>query len=374
MKYQEILRTSFPASMGFLCMLGLLAAMVYGRDAEAEPYLAVKTGLKCATCHVNATGGGLRTPFGNQWAKNNLPANDLQVSADAWTGQLSEHFATGGNLRGVARSIDIPNADGQNELAMQEARVYLDFSPVPGWLDVYIDQNVAPGGSLNREAYLRYWSADHDWYVKAGQMYLPYGWRLEDDTAFIRQAPGINMTTPDNGIEFGWEKGQWSTQLAVSNGTAGGAEIDTGKQFSLRTERVFSGWRAGASVNYNNVETGSREMMNLFAGLSTGPVAWLAEIDRISDDTLAGAPVDQDVALLEANWSLLKGHNLKITGEYLDPNVDIDDDEQNRISLVWEYSPVQFMQLRVGARSNDGPAVIDIQNRSELFVQWHGYY
>lgn len=359
--------------LGLICMLGLLAAMLMSR-AEAEPYFAVRTGLKCGTCHVNDSGGGLRTPFGNQWAHTNLPANDLEVSAEAWTGQLSEHFATGGNLRGAAREVDIPNTDSQSEFAMQEARIYLDFSPVPGRLDVYLDQNIAPGGSLNREAYLRYRSDDRGWYVKAGQMYLPYGWRLEDDTAFIRQAPGINMTTPDRGVEVGWEKGQWTTQFAVSNGTAGGAEIDSGKQYSLRVERVFTGWRAGASVNINDLDVGSREMMNVFGGFRTGPVAWLAEIDRISDDSLTGIAIDQDVALLEANWNMRQGHNLKITGEYLDPDADVDDDEQNRISLVWEYSPIPFMQLRIGARSNDGPEAIDIQNRSEFFVQWHGYY
>ena len=61
---------------------------------------------------------------------------------------------------------------------------------------MYIDEQVAPGGALNREAWGMFWSADHTWYVKAGQMYLPFGLRLQDQTAFVKRATGIDMTDP----------------------------------------------------------------------------------------------------------------------------------------------------------------------------------
>ena len=49
--------------VGLQCMLALLC--FGGHAAHAEPYLAVQFGLKCNVCHVNPTGGGLRSTVGD---------------------------------------------------------------------------------------------------------------------------------------------------------------------------------------------------------------------------------------------------------------------------------------------------------------------
>lgn len=358
-----------PRTLGIV--VALLGTLVAG-TATAEPYFAARTGLKCGTCHVNDTGGGMRTAFGNQWAKTQLAADPLEVTAEAWTGQVSPQVAIGGNLRGAAAFRDPGTGEDTNEFRFDEMRLYLDFTPVPGRLDVYVDQQLAPGGSTNREAYVRLRSKDSGWYVKAGQMYLPFGWRLEDDTAFVRRVPGINMTTPDRGVEFGWDTASTSTQLAVSNGTAGAPENDDGKQLSLRSEWVQPVWRVGASVNSNDVDTGRRDMVGIFGAYRTGPVVWLAEYDRIEDDSFAAGTLEQSASLVEADWEFLQGHNLKVTGERFDPDLQLGGDVQTRVSLVWEYTPIQFMQVRVGTRTLSAPQPAD--EYTEAFIQWHGFY
>jgi hypothetical protein len=208
----------------------------------------------------------------------------------------------------------------------------------------------------------------------AGQFFLPYGLRLQDDSSFVRQTTGVNFTNPDRGVQFGFQNARWSSQLSVTNGSGGGAETNTGKQVSFITSYVQSLWRAGVSFNFNDDDLGDRQMQNIFFGLKTGPLVWLAEVDLITDELPGGAEQDAVAGLLEANWMALQGHNFKLSYDYFDPDDGLSDNQQVRYSLVWEYTPMQFLQARLGARRYDGIPQIDFQNRDELFAEIHGFF
>ncbi|SVD43679.1 uncharacterized protein METZ01_LOCUS396533, partial [marine metagenome] len=47
-----------------VCLLLALACAMTSADVIAEPYIALREGLKCSTCHVNHTGGGMRSGYG----------------------------------------------------------------------------------------------------------------------------------------------------------------------------------------------------------------------------------------------------------------------------------------------------------------------
>lgn len=361
-------------------LFALVALFIVGSAAHAEPYFAVREGMKCNSCHFNATGGGMRNVFGNSWAQTALPARRIEgTGTDAWTGMVNNFISVGGNLRADATYTDVPNTNAQSEFDLDEVRAYLAVSAIPNRLAVYIDQRVAPGGSTNLEAFARYTTEDQRWAIQGGQFFLPYGLRLQDDGAFIRQVTGINFATPDRGVQLGYESGSVSAQLAVTNGTASGPETDEGKQVSLRAEHVQNAWRFGAGFNFNHTDAGDRQMQGLFAGVRTGPIAWLAEADYLMDETLGTQPDGgnerkQWVGLVEANWMITKGQNLKVTAEVFEPDTDVDEDEQNRYSVLWEFVPFQFIQLRVGARIYDGIPQNDLQNRKIYFAQLHGFF
>jgi hypothetical protein len=353
-----------------LCVV--LLACAGARPAFAEPYLAVMAGLKCSACHVNPTGGGMRNTFGNIWGQTQLPATTPKASGAPWTGDLGRYVGIGANLRGGATWIDFPGTKATSSFDLTSLRAYVDLRVIPERLSLYIDERLAPGSANNAETYLKLWSTGHRFYVKAGQMYLPFGIRLQDDSAFTRENTGISFNTPDRGVEFGFEGAKWTAQLAVSNGTAGAPEVDNGKQWSLRSEYVTGRWRAGASFNLNDFDQGSRRMQNIFGGLRTGPVAWLAEADYIVNST-SSPNLKQVAGLLEANWRMLKGHNLKITAERFDPSRAAAHDQQTRLSVVYEYTPLPFLQLRTGVRNYDDVREVPFLNQRIVFLQLHGY-
>jgi hypothetical protein len=329
------------------------------------------TGDKCAACHVNETGGGKRTAYGNAFGQVTLPAKTPEDGF--WNGEVMKYLALGGDFRGDASYTDIPSQGNEFEFDVQEARLYVDVSLLKDRLTLYLDQLISPT-SENREAFamLHFW--DGKAYIKGGQFYLPYGLRLEDDTEFIRQAVGINMNTPDDGVEFGVDLKDLSMQFAITNGTAGGPENDTGKQYSFLAAYVRNRWRIGTSINFNDSGSDERTALGGFAGLRTGPVSWLGELDYIDDAGLGASGRKQWVGFAEGNWLLTRGHNLKLTYGGFDPDDDVSNDEQSRYSLVYEYVPFSYTQIRAGARIRDGIPQNDAQNTSLYFLQLHVYF
>ena len=334
----------------------------------AEPYLAIKSGLRCSSCHVSPTGGGMRNSFGQNFGRS-LAANEKQISGIS--SELNENIRIGGDFRGGAQSISVDGQEDQFNFDTERASIYLHADLVPQTLNLYIDQQFSPA-SQNRETWISYKPQLPGLYARAGKFFLPYGFRLQDDTAFIRQVTGINFSSADDGIELGADYKSWSLQLAMTNGTAGAAETNTDKQFSLRSVFIKPEWRAGFSLNSNKGTFAKREMFNLFAGASLYSMQWLFEIDHIKDTQ--ASEITQQVFFVELNREIRKGHNLKFTHESHDPNTDVDEDERTRNSLVWEYFPLQQAQIRTGVRISEGIPQKPQDNSDELFINVHAWF
>jgi hypothetical protein len=357
-----------------IALIGLCAILACSGPAAAEPHLAVQKGMKCVLCHTSPSGGGKRTVYGNIFAQQELPAKFLNKAGtppNFWDGKVFKYLAVGGDLRGGWSESRVPGQPTSSTTELEEFLAYAEVRLVPGYLSFHIDGKLRPDDPVVREQYLRLSLGNGRYYVKGGEFFLPYGLRLQDDSAFIRQVPGINYNTPDTGWEFGLERGNWSAQMAITRGTAGGPEVDSGKQYSTRVSYVRPTWRLGGSLNFNDARFGDRQMQNIFAGLKTGRISWLAELDYIIDDGTPTGRRKSWMSFLEANIAPWKGHNFRIAYEYYDPDVDVSEDQQDRISLVWEYFPIQFLQPRIGYRSYDGIPQNPAQNREQPFVELH---
>lgn len=351
------------------CLLGLLLALA-AVSARAEPYLAVREGLTCSGCHVSPTGGGMRNAFGNAYAQERLPMQPLaDAGADLWTGSVMNRFGIGANGRVSARYTDRSEEDDALGFAVDRVNVY-GSARLNEHVLLYVDQQVAPGGSGNREAWVKIgW---RELYLRAGRMFLPFGWRLEDNDAFIRRETGVTMEQGDDGVEVGWTTGRFDTQLAVTNGNGGGAEVDDGKLVTGRFAWIAGPVQLGVSGYRNDTDTIDRTMGGVFGGLRTGPVGWLAEYDRIDDSGDMTADTDGGVGLLEADWLIAPGNNLKVSVEMQHFEGDLED--RFRYSLVYELFPWPFTQLRVGFRSRDSDDPDPRFNTDEGFVQLHAFF
>lgn len=346
-------------------MLTMLAAA----PALAEPYLAVREGLTCSSCHVSPTGGGLRNAYGNIYAQQQLPMNPVDGD-DLWTGTALNRFGFGANGRISASYVERNDEDDALDFQVDRVTAY-GSARLNDHVLFYVDQHFAPGGSANREAWIKFsWD---DFYLRAGRFFLPYGWRLEDNDTFIRRETGVNMDQGDDGVELGWVTNRFEAELAVTNGNGGGREVDDGKLVTGRLAWVAGAFQVGVSGYRNDTDTIDRTMGGVFGGLRTGPVTWLAEYDRIEDEGGDGVEdADGGVAFFEANWLIVRGHNLKATVEHQKFDDELED--RFRYSLVYELFPWALTQIRAGLRVRDSDDPDPRLNTEEGFVQVHAFF
>ncbi|MFQ5603969.1 MAG: hypothetical protein ACE5HS_11935 [bacterium] len=328
----------------------------------AEPYLAVRTGFKCSQCHVNRTGGGKRTDFGVIYSQTNLYMKFIKAkgSSSFFDGKMSDRISVGANFRAddvslfEFKSFTGEKADYSNNTRISEANVYLQFDVVPDVFSVYADQTLQP--SANREFFGIIQNLPLDSYLKVGRMLLPFGYRLLDNDAFIRNRTGYTYNRHDTAIEIGLEPGPHSL---VANLTE--------NQLSLVASTVFRRFRIGGSFG-RNIREGDDYVAGAFAGVNFGRFTLLGEGDFIKKDDR-----EQFAGLVELNYLITRGFNFKATYEFFDRNRDVanDRDGQERITIGVEPFITQFMQFGIFYRINRFiPQNVPL-NQDQLTLQFH---
>lgn len=346
--------TSGWAHWGLACLL-LVIALVLGlapglgqgpRPLLAEPYLSLRTGLKCSQCHVNRTGGGGRNGFGSAWAQTALPWRTVEMRDR----RLNDWIAVGTDFRGRAsvlarRPRSTPNAP-RTAFDVTEAQVQVEARFIPGVLALYIDETIGPGGASTREAFGLVERLPFNGYAKAGRFMPPFGWRLWDDEAFIRSQTGFTYQTPDVGVELGVEPGPLSWSMAVTNGSFAPTEANSGKMVTSRGALVYRAFRAGASGSVNYGTDIRRGSYGGFGGFSLGPLVLLGEADWVTDSfETTDRKTEQFVGYIEGDLALVKGWNVRIAYDYHDPNLDRPEDHRIRWRGGLEVFPISFVHV-----------------------------
>jgi len=359
----------------------ILVAIFIQFSLQAEPYLAIKNNLQCAACHVNPNGGGLRNEFGKIYGQSILPAKTNSFDS-AKLAKLTQYLSIGADARFNAnfqKTAEINNNTSQS-FEVSSAQLYINIDIPNSGLSLYIDQQMAPGSAINREALVMYkfeqGASFQSSYLKAGKLFLPYGLRIEDDSAFIRQATGMNFDNSDNGVEYGLNHNGTSVNFYVANGTSQATNNDDSFLYGIRAEHLFSNFRVGASAVLNDGDN-QVQMFNLYGGTQWRDFTLLAEVDYLilaEANNFNQQDIKQLATLAEINYQWQQGWNFKLTAEYFDPDQDVDEDQQTRYSFIGEYTIMSNIQLRFGIRLKQDIPQKPAQNYDVVFVQSHFYF
>jgi len=359
-----------PITFGFAAVWTALAP-----PAAAEPYLAVRTGLNCTSCHVNRTGGGGRTAYGAGYGSQSLPMFQPAGGEALFDGSIGERVRIGSDLRGAY--VGNLQADGPyvGEYELNEATLYLTLELLPDRVTIYADERFAPGGAVNREAFALVRSGKAGMYAKVGKFFLPYGLRLQDDEAVTRRFTGFNFNSQDVGLEVGAEAKGWFTSLAATNGTGGGAETNNGKQLTWTGGWTVKGIRAGLSASHNDLPGDpSRALAGAFVGYDTGTLEVLAEVDGIRDDAGAGVTTDSAAGHVELDWTASRGLLFRAWVGRYDPDRDGSGDRQTQRGVGVDWTAWPGVQLRAYYRERNGPDELAGADDDQAVFELHFYF
>ena len=342
----------------------------------AEPYIAVREGLKCSACHSNITGGGKRTPMGAGYGAIDLPWKPADLQSQKiphYFSLIDDLLSIGADFRAFNRSTFSDGGPETNTFQTDKSNLYLQADLIRDRLTFYLDETVAPGGAQTREIFGMFHNLPGRGWIKAGKFIHPFGLRLEDDRAFIREATGFNFNNSDTGVEIGFEPGPFTMTASVTNGTSSIADNNLSKQFVGTVGYVGDSFRAGASASYNRNGDATRRVHGGWAGVRIKDLVFLGEADWIRDED-QNQDQDRIVTYAELDYKVTNGWNLKIAYEYYDPDQNVDENERDRVITGLETFLTSFVQLQLFYRFNQSIPQNIAQNADELLLRLHIYF
>lgn len=394
-------------------MLGLLGLVA--TPAFAEPYLAMREGMKCSACHTNMNGGGKRTDLVATHAKEILRypgfLGKFSNPPEYFTGEINQYIGIGADLRTSAKLIfqdlgvnGVVSNDKvyrgrleTSQLAVTEAALYGEVRLIPEYLSFYIDQRVQPTVDT-REVFGLLKGLPWGGYVKAGRMYLPYGLQLQDDEAFIRggrtdgsssASTGFSFNLQEPGGEIGLEPGPFSFALAVTDGSSNDRDVRVTTTISALVDEIpiVRSILIGGSFSRIGPPGTQTTVMGVFTGTNYERLTLLGEADFRSDKTpqTMGQTVGQFMSYVEADYLFFDWLNFKVTVDYSDSdgqltqvvngqNVFVTNDAENRVSFGLEPFLNRFVQPRIFYRINNGIASNATHNQNVLLLEAHVFF
>lgn len=351
-----------------LAWLGLAAT-----PTRAEPYIAVRTGFKCSQCHVNRTGGGMRTDYGQIYSQYQLLMKSPvdPALATSFDPRINGAISVGSNFR--VEQVRVQEykhgtsvAASSDNTLIKEGNLYVNLELIKGFLSAYVDETIAPT-TANREMFATV-SLPGNSYFKFGNMLLPYGYRLMDDQAFVRSVPNYNYNRSALGFEAGVEPGPFSLVL-----NAGSENLSSVGSLVFKDMPVVRTFRLGGSYGtpFRKLEREKNNSYGVFGGFALGMFTVLGERDWTRKDTVKSISDYVEVGILP-----VQGLNFRLGYEYLWPNtaIPLANNGRRRITLGAEPFVTQFLQLGLYYRQNDWMPQALGANQDEIVGRLHVFF
>lgn len=394
-------------------LLTVLLCWFTPAELAALPRFALMSGAKCASCHVNPTGGQMRTEYGaTSFSVDLLPLRaskpeDGESEEDAFTfnPKLSENISIGGDYRSQFIYDDASKASTFQLMTMTlYGTVKLTKKILFYYKQDIVNNAYGVSGFGGPEAFAIGRILPNNWYVKGGSFMPDFGWRIDDHTAYTRGGDlgFINNAAAnaglifvpnykDIGVEVGGYLGGLFFSSGIFNGTGNIQKLDfsKGHSFAYTAKAEYMG--TFSNVNYRVGISGygyqSFKMGAVHAGMAFGDFVLMGEVDfthhRLNPFSgLVNESINQMAASGEVSFQPVQGVWLIGRLDMLDPIRGRGDDwtildsppnynTLKRYTFGVEFFPYPFIELRPMLRIYDEKPAI---NNNQFMFQTHVWF
>lgn len=373
----------------YLIIFSFLLLFVY-QKSFSYPRFAAYTGDKCGDCHVNPSGGSMRTEWGTKYAEQDLQMDMFRkLSAKMeFSPKLTKNISIGGDVRIAHSDNDNKISTAANKFLAMEGNIYIN-AKINEKLSVFVSSGLQSVEAPVKNEFYGLLSniSPAKIYFQAGKFSPTFGIRIPDHRAYQRL---YLLNTPydaDAGLLLGISPGDFNMNLAVFNGlSVDFFDTDLNKMFVASADYTFHFSEDRIHLNlgtsfYNNPfrkadpdgvkMDANQKSFNGFTKIGFfDRVAVLGEVDFIENQE-TGIFRRGMYNFGELSIRVAKGVELRGQYEMRDKDRDVVDDEVKRISAGFALFPMQGMEVESMIRFVTETPQVD---NNEYQVMFHFYF
>lgn len=331
--------------------------LMWTKEGPALPVFSSVRGASCAGCHINPTGGGMRTGRGFEFAQSKLPLKKIFEEASP---DLNENISFGVDHRLLYYVAESKRYQGvKNTFFDMQGNLYANFHLEGKSMKMDFLFSRGQYGNFDSLAILRGLFGEGT-YIKIGRFVPNFGVRWDDHNAYTRGYVESGLDAPptpftpftqfyrDTGLEAGYGARNHLFSLSVTNSGTGQFDPNIGKAVIASYTHFQPKWMAGASYFKN---TGSQQKGNWlagFAGLHSGKASLISEWVQTNNDDI--------VSHTELRYLQKLGWHWILQYDLFEPDLNTTPD-RHRWSFGTAIFPISFTEVLLMVRNNtDSPS------------------
>ncbi|MDX9858637.1 MAG: hypothetical protein RBT76_12665 [candidate division Zixibacteria bacterium] len=334
----------------------VLPIVALAATAASLPRLAVEYATSCTSCHVNPSGGGMRTEFGN----HSVAFQELTLQATK--SLLADRYRPPRIAEAVTIGFDTRHLvfDDGSVFRMQTDA----FAAVEPIQNLVYQFRVGESGISENFALLSF--GDLEYYVKAGRFSPAFGLHPEDHTAFVRQRTGNPPLLYLDGISVGAAIHPVHASLEAHDRSGQGVYgVHLFSPLALPSFSIMIGASIRITEDLPAMGDALPHAKALFGGISWSRFTLMGEADVVGKGN--------DTIVTYANLTTRLMYGVYLIGEYnfFDGDKELTSGVEEFVRVSVELYPVPFVQVRpTYTRYTEGP----LRDEDDLFVLFHVGY